>query len=475
MRRLFAAAALLGLALAQVDPGHIAQAVRKTMALGQGLAQWEGLPRYEVILSNTYPPVPVKHTGYFSVAWDDENLYVLGVFQQKAETVKAALPADHPEWWQDDTMELFLKLDPKDKGAPVLHLAANPKGTRFKAYTFTTEYRTVGRIEEDRWILEWAIPFATLGRAPEPGEVWALKVGREHQAASEYPLWPMGGDYHSPTNFGYLVFVDQPQDPKVLAEKVTALLGVEPPLQSRLSGIATYAVYYGKDPQEAAKLVNFDLAIVQPELPKESLDLLKRNGVKVVAYLSIGEVEPDRDYGQPIPKEWILGQNPNWGSYFVDANQKGWQDLMLRLAGEYYRRGFDGLFLDTLDTVDLYPQVAPGLVEIVRRLREAYPEGLLIQNRGFKLLPQTAPYLDAVMYENLSSMYSFERRVYVPVNHDPSPVLPFAKRGLVVLALDYAEPDQQDLIVRAYARARELGFVPYVSVILLDRVFLHNP
>lgn len=476
MRRALWFLALMASALgfAQVDPAHVAQAVRRTIEIGKGLEQWSGLPQYPVVLSNTFPAKPVVHGGYFSLAWDDRHLYVLGVFEQRAETVKAALPQDHPEWWNDDTMEIFLKPDPK--GVEVLHLAANPKGTRFKAYTFTADYATSGQVEANRWVLEWAIPFASLKVAPpQPGTVWALKVGREHQAAQEYPLWPMGGDYHAPTNFGYLVFVEKPEDPKALAQRVQALLGVEPPIHSRLQDIATYAVYYGNDPQEAAKLVNFDLAIVQPSLPKESLALLKKNGVKVVAYLSIGEAEPDRDYGRPLPKEWLLGQNPNWGSYFVDANQKGWQELMLQMAESYLKAGFDGLFLDTLDTADLYPQVAPGLVAIVQALRERFPEAILVQNRGFRLLPKTAELVDAVMYENLSAMYNFQEKRYVAVDGDPTPVLPYAKRGLVVLALDYALPEDEALVRRAYMRARELGFVPYVSVILLDRVFLHNP
>lgn len=472
----FLAVFLVGLAFAQVDPAHVAQAAFRTIQLGKGLEQWEGLPRYPVVLSNTFPAKPVSHGGYFQVAWDQENLYFLGVFQQKGETVRAGLPQDHPEWWKDDTMEVFLKRDAKDKAAEVMHLAANPRGTRFQAYTYTVAYRTVGRVEADRWILEWAIPFAAL-KAPTPkvGDVWNLKVGREHQAAGEYPLWPMGGDYHAPTNFGFLVFVDRLQDPGELAARITAMLGVEPPIASRLQDIASYAVYYGQDRQELEKLVNFDLAILQPGIPQDILALLKANGVRTLAYLSVGEVEPHRDYGQPIPQEWRLGTNPSWGSYFVDANQKGWQNLMVTLAERYLKEGFDGLFLDTLDTVDLFPQVGPGLVAIVRALRERFPQAILVQNRGFRLLPQTAELVDGVMYENFSSMYSFQENRYVAVEGDPTPVLPFLKRGLVVLALDYALPEDLEMVRRDYVRAREMGFIPYVSVVHLDRVFLHNP
>lgn len=465
---------LIGMASAQVDPAWVAQALKRSIPLGD-LSAWEGLPQYPVRLSNTYPPKPVAHEGYFSVAWDENHLYFLGVFQQDAETVRAELPADHQEWWKDDTMEIFLRTDPKNKAAPALHLAVNPKGTRFKAYTFTDRYRSLGRIEAQRWVVELAIPLGEVLPRPKVGEVWNLKVGREHQAAAEYPLWPMGGDYHSPENFGYLVFTEDTQDNAELARRIQEFLGAEPPIPSRLQGITSYAVYYSRAAEELAKLVNFDLAILQPDLPLEALSSLKANGVKTLAYLSIGEVEPGRDYGQPIPQAWILGQNPNWGSFYVDASQPGWQDLVLSLARRYLERGFSGLFLDTLDTADLYPQAASGLVQIVKRLREAFPEAILVQNRGFRLLPQTAPYLDGVMYENLSAMYRFDQGRYVPVDSDPSPVLPYLKRGLVVLALDYAPPEDKALVERCYVRARELGFIPYVSTIQLDRVYLLAP
>ncbi len=125
MKRWIGAWLLVGMAVAQVDPAHVAQAARRTIQIGGDLAQWEGLPRYEVVLSNTFPAKPVGSKGYFSVAWDGENLYLLGVFQQRADTVRANHPEDHGEWWTDDTMEVFLK--PNLKGAEYLHLAANPK------------------------------------------------------------------------------------------------------------------------------------------------------------------------------------------------------------------------------------------------------------------------------------------------------------------------------------------------------------
>jgi hypothetical protein len=116
--------------------------------------------------------------------------------------------------------------------------------------------------------------------------------------------------------------------------------------------------------------------------------------------------------------------------------------------------------LDTLDTADDYPQAKPGLIQIVKDLRKNFPTKLLVQNRGFRLLEQTADSIDAVMFEDFSTTYDFDKKLY---------------RGLVVLAMEYALPTQQNLIVRAYSRAKQYGFIPFVSTINLDQIFVVNP
>ena len=474
--------ALSGLASAQiaVPEGSVAQAVRRTITVGGDLAQWNGLPKYPVILSNGVPSVPVKFAGTYSLAFDDKNLYVLGVFDQPKDTVLAKLSEAAPEWWNDDVMELYLRPTPFVAAPTDLHLATNPAGARFKAYTATTDYKSAGRIEDNRWVLELALPLntATLP-AVKAGDVWGLKVGREHQKAGEYPIWPVGGDFGSPNNFGYLAFTDKLAEAKTVAGGISATLGkssVGSPLQSRLSDIGSYSVYYGKDSADIEQLVNYDLAIVQPyTLSAAQLKMLHDNGTRVVAYMTIGELDRNSAAAPKVDPAWVLGKNANWGSQFIDASQPGWQAIVAEQADALIKTGYDGFFLDTLDTVDLYPKTGGGLVKIVQNLRADHKDALIIQNRGFSLLAQTAPSLDAVMFESFSSSYDFKKKTYGAVGGDPSYVENLAKRGLKVLALDYAEPGQLDLITKSYERAKSFGFVPYVSTINLDKVYTNNP
>jgi uncharacterized protein (TIGR01370 family) len=171
----------------------------------------------------------------------------------------------------------------------------------------------------------------------------------------------------------------------------------------------------------------------------------------------------------------VLGTNANWGSKFIDATQSGWQAIVAEQAAALMKAGYDGFFLDTLDTVDLYPKTGSGLVKIVQDLRSTYKDAVIIQNRGFSLLAKTAPSLDAVMFESFSSSYDFKKKTYGAVGGDPSYVENLSKRGLKVLALDYAEPSQTELITKSYERAKSFGFVPYVSTINLDKVYTANP
>jgi hypothetical protein len=210
----------LSFAFAQeLDVGDIAQALKKTITSGAGPEQWQDLPQYPVELSNAAEPVPVLFSGYYSVAWDDTNLYLLGVFTQPQETIAATLPGDAPEWWNEDTLELFLR---PAAAQEKLHFAMNPSGTPFAEFTASTNYQVTSQIEETRWILEVTLPLNDVLSAPQQGDVWEFKVGRSYVGAKEYSLWPNGGDFQAEDNFGRLYFTETLEEPEALLEKLSA-------------------------------------------------------------------------------------------------------------------------------------------------------------------------------------------------------------------------------------------------------------
>jgi Carbohydrate family 9 binding domain-like len=183
-----------------------ATAVKRSINIGGDLSQWDALTQYPIELSNAAEPQAVTQKGYFSVAWDDTNVYFLGVFDQPKDTLTATLTSDAEEWWNEDTMEIFLRLPTNPE---MLHYASSPLGSRFSNLLASSNYFTSSRLEDTRWILEMAFP---LGMTELPvvqsGDSWELKVGRGNVAASEYSLWPVGKDFLAEDNFGTLVFAE---------------------------------------------------------------------------------------------------------------------------------------------------------------------------------------------------------------------------------------------------------------------------
>ena len=241
-----------------------------------------------------------------------------------------------------------------------------------------------------------------------------------------------------------------------------------------LADIESYAVYYGVGQADA--LQDYDLIIVQPNtFTRSELKRLQDGGTQVIAYLSIGEVEPNRPWFSDgrVPQEWLLGYNEAWGSYHVDVRQEGWQTLLVDVAGTYLKAGFDGIFLDTVDTALLYPDTEFATLNLIQSLRNTYPRKLLVQNRGLAIIEASHSYVDALMVESISTRYNFEEERYARA--DPSfegtQVARLMKNtNLRVLALEYAPTDNPAMAWDAIQTAKDYGFIPAVSTINLTEL-----
>ncbi|GAA5334053.1 MULTISPECIES: sugar-binding protein [Thermus] len=421
-----------------------------------GMGIYPGLPTYSIHLTTLYPPKTARFSGTFQVTYDDQALYLVARLSQETPP-KAERQANDPEWWQDDTLEVFLRPNPFDEDAPDLHLAVNPKGVRFERYTAPLFFEAQTGSFPGGWWAELRIPFGGVLPHPRLGEIWQLKVGRGNPEAREYTLWPLGGDFHSPGNYGYLAFVDAPKDPQVLVAQVQAQEALLPLIPSRLQGIRRWALYYGGDPGALARLQAYELVVLAREAPLGLVRGLRENGVRVVAYLPLG-VLPRGEAESKGLREAVLGPNPYApDTLLMDPSSSLWQAHVRAEAFRLLALGFEGFFLDGLDLADLHPEKVPELAALVRGLRESHPQALLLQHRGFRVLRRTARFLDAVVYSGLS----LDAQGQIILN-DPSPVWPFRRRGLPALSLDQAP--NAEAANFAFRRALELGFLPYVAL-----------
>ncbi|MDD2710682.1 MAG: endo alpha-1,4 polygalactosaminidase [Verrucomicrobiae bacterium] len=268
-----------------------------------------------------------------------------------------------------------------------------------------------------------------------------------------------------------------------------------PDARERFKKIINYECYYGGG--QAGKLSAFDAVIIsldgEKTTPKTVADIKSKRGALVIGYITIGEDDGPLDKGDgrgpggfdsrylDKNKDGKPDRNKVWRSHYVNAGNEGWIKRCLaevrRLRGEF---GVDGLFLDTLDTVDVYPETAAGMVKLVRAIRESEPSAVLAANRGFRIIGEIADLIDGVMFESFTATYDFQSkryRLFSAAELDSTRewaetvLLPLQRKGLVILALDYAEAGNEKTIRMAFDRAVTFGFVPCVSNIKLDRVY----
>jgi uncharacterized protein (TIGR01370 family) len=217
--------------------------------------------------------------------------------------------------------------------------------------------------------------------------------------------------------------------------------------------------------------------------PRVSIDDLPQSTIRL-AYVSVGEADPRRPYwpevrGQPF----LVEPNPEWADNLrVDIRDRRWQDvLMCEEIARVMQRGFDGLMLDTVDTVPYLEAKDPArfagsrqaLRDWLQRLRKAFPRAVLVAN-GSEALVDAAPYVDAFVVEGVFSIYDVRERTYrrtTDAERDWKLGAIARARAVAprpVFTIEYA--DVGDVALGQWATQESLrhGFRPYVGVRALN-------
>jgi hypothetical protein len=182
----------------------------------------------------------------------------------------------------------------------------------------------------------------------------------------------------------------------------------------------------------------------------------------------------------------IVGTKQGLATALVDVADPEWAEFVVEdLAQSAVERGFDGFFLDTLDTVEEMARRSTeraetfrnGLVQLIARLNEKYPDKTIVVNRGFSLRERLIPLIDGLLVESVFQTYHFSSEKYKPVEPEVTEQLlreiaPYAAAGLEVMVLDYVDPAKPDLAKETARRIQELGYSALISTPELDGVTL---
>ena len=198
----------------------------------------------------------------------------------------------------------------------------------------------------------------------------------------------------------------------------------------------------------------------------------------LLGYISLGEVERYRSHFADVKAEGILVQeNGDWpGSFYVDLRDPRWTErVMSELVPEILRRGFDGVFLDTLDNAAELERIDPAAyagmtaaaARLVRTIRFHFPKITIMLNRAYEILPMVEQDVDMVLGESVFTDYNFETKDYgrVPAEdyREQVELLQAAmarQPKLRVMTLDYWDLQDLDGIRRIYREQRPTASSP---------------
>ncbi|MCW9708309.1 endo alpha-1,4 polygalactosaminidase [Fodinibius salsisoli] len=178
-----------------------------------------------------------------------------------------------------------------------------------------------------------------------------------------------------------------------------------------------FAVSYERIANLEEASAKYNLLIVEPDqYSKAETDSLNNPKNQLIAYITLGEVDRNRWYYPLLEERGFLGVNENWDSPYLNLADSTTRSILLdKVVPNIMSKGFDGLFLDTVDDVAPYTDRAhlqPQMVDIISQIHANYPDAIIIQNAGLFLLDKTKEFIDAVLIEDVATSYDFKNRTY---------------------------------------------------------------
>lgn len=237
------------------------------------------------------------------------------------------------------------------------------------------------------------------------------------------------------------------------------------------------------------RLGRFDLVVIDGEdASAAKIAAAQAQGATVLGYLSVGTIEKWRSW-YPRLKRYRLSAWQDWrDEWFADTSKAGLRKRLVRIASdEVLAKGFDGLFLDNVDMVEVRRHRAQrdGMGKLVAGLDGLVGTRLLFAQNGAPGVLDGYPqqgvdplleHLDGWNREDVTWTYDFDRRRYVRTRAaDREAALAelgeIGDAGLTTTATDYIELDDgiSASECEAATNAAGVGALPYLADIGLTR------
>ncbi|NJB36536.1 endo alpha-1,4 polygalactosaminidase [Croceivirga sp. JEA036] len=175
-----------------------------------------------------------------------------------------------------------------------------------------------------------------------------------------------------------------------------------------------FVVSYAKVKPEALP-ENLKLLIVEGSLYNaQEVKALKAKCNLVLAYISFTEISKD-DASYDAFAPYTMGENETWGSCYINLKNDKALELMKKRASSLLKKGFDGLFLDTMDNVGTWgdlPHLKDEVLYLMKAINKEENPKMWVQNGGLDILPQTHQLTTTVLVESVATDYNFKQKKY---------------------------------------------------------------
>jgi uncharacterized protein (TIGR01370 family) len=246
-----------------------------------------------------------------------------------------------------------------------------------------------------------------------------------------------------------------------------------------------WAVYY-TDVLPSEAFQDRDV-IVFDDLRHPDLKPLQGKGKILLGYISMAESGSKRPFPVHDVEGLKLVENVNWpGNFVLDIRRPEWKAFVLDvLIPSILAKGFDGVMMDTIESAtdleNLDPVVYAGMrvaaVDLVRAVRERFPDRVIMVNRAFDILPEIAPSIDMLLAESIYVDYEWQNKKHVlfaeKVYKDRVKFLKDIQKNnpqMKIFSLDYWDPADIKGVKHIYRTQRAQGFHPYVSTMDLQKL-----
>ncbi|WP_437370082.1 endo alpha-1,4 polygalactosaminidase [Maribacter litoralis] len=236
-----------------------------------------------------------------------------------------------------------------------------------------------------------------------------------------------------------------------------------------------FIVCYGK--LNPMNIRGYSMVILEPEHYNiEDIEVFKQNNTKVVAYISLTEINKNSKYYESL-LPYVFGSNQVWGSCYINIREKQARQIVAGMANDILSKGFNGLFLDNLDNVSEWGKLKGAeneLVCMIKHLKKNNSDLFLVQNSGFFLNDKLVNSTDAVLLESLFSLYDFTTNIYGYRDEISLKIMQkhiketLSKTAKEVYVMEYANTPKMKKVIAK--KLQKLGVPYYISNINLQEV-----